>query len=83
MVYRDGRRVLTRKWNVRDCEECKIAPGSTHIALFSELPLLGLAEEVLIESTLDTVRLLQRYCGGTVSAALWRASSRTITNLAL
>jgi DNA/RNA-binding domain of Phe-tRNA-synthetase-like protein len=73
VIYRDRARVLTRKWNFRDCDECKITPSSTNIALFSELPFTGVSEELLIESTADMANLIGKYCGGTVSRAIWRA----------
>src|SRR5262249_12732567 len=36
IVYADRVRVLTRKWNYRDCDACKVTPESADIALFTE-----------------------------------------------
>jgi DNA/RNA-binding domain of Phe-tRNA-synthetase-like protein len=73
VIYRDRARVLTRKWNFRDCDECKITASSTTIALFSELPFTGVSEDLLIESTADMASLIGRFCGGAVTRAIWRA----------
>jgi DNA/RNA-binding domain of Phe-tRNA-synthetase-like protein len=81
VIYRDRARVLTRKWNFRDCDECKITASSRNIALFSELPFTGVSEELLIESTADMANLIGKYCGGTVSRAIWRARTGRIDEL--
>jgi DNA/RNA-binding domain of Phe-tRNA-synthetase-like protein len=81
VIYRDQARVLTRKWNFRDCDECKITTSSTNIALFSELPFTGVAEQFLIESTADMASLIGAYCGGTITRAIWRARTGRIDEL--
>jgi DNA/RNA-binding domain of Phe-tRNA-synthetase-like protein len=75
VIYRDRARVLTRKWNFRDCEECKITTSSTNVALFTELPFAGVSEQILIDSTADMERLIRQVCGGTVTRAIWRAAT--------
>lgn len=81
VIYRDQARVLTRKWNFRDCDECKITTASANIALFTELPFTGVPEQLLIESTADMASLIGRFCGGTVTRAIWRARTGRIDEL--
>jgi DNA/RNA-binding domain of Phe-tRNA-synthetase-like protein len=78
VIYRDRARVLTRKWNFRDCDACKLTPASRNIALFTELPLPGVSEQLLIESLADMADLIGRFCGGVVSRAIWRARTGRI-----
>lgn len=81
VIYRDRARVLTRRWNYRDCDECKITPASTEIALFTELPFTGVPEQLLIESTADMARLIGQSCGGVITRAIWRARTGQLEEL--
>lgn len=81
VIYRDRARVLTRRWNFRDCDECKITPASTQIALFTELPFTGVPEQLLIDSTADMASLIGRFCGGVITRAIWRARTGQIEEL--
>jgi lysyl-tRNA synthetase class 2 len=81
VIYRDQARVLTRKWNFRDCDECKITAASTTIALFTELPFTGVPEQLLIDSTADMASLIGRFCGGTITRAIWRARTGELAAL--
>jgi DNA/RNA-binding domain of Phe-tRNA-synthetase-like protein len=66
IVYADAARVLTRKWNYRDCDACRVTPESTEIALFTEAPYGEVTTQRLADSIAATAGAVSRYCGGTV-----------------
>jgi arginyl-tRNA synthetase len=68
IVYADETRVLTRRWNWRDCDYCKITKNSKNIALFTEIADESLKTEHLIDSLGRISSLILKYCGGRVTA---------------
>jgi DNA/RNA-binding domain of Phe-tRNA-synthetase-like protein len=62
-VYADEARILTQRWNFRDCDETKITTETRRLAMFvdgsKEIPREDV-EEVLRELK----GLLGEYCGG-------------------
>ncbi|MBN1173963.1 MAG: hypothetical protein JXA67_17450 [Micromonosporaceae bacterium] len=70
IVYADERRVLTRKWNYRDCDHCKVTTSSTAIALFTEDPYAVVPVQRLRQSVELMADLLGKYCGGSISTGL-------------
>jgi len=65
-VYADNERILTRRWNYRDCDETKITEETVNVVMFidgsPEIPA------VFIEQALaDLEDSLRRYCGGDYS----------------
>ncbi len=64
VVYVDADKVLTRRWNYRDCDAAKITPESTDIVLVCEATGAGIATETLQQCMTQLSAYLQRYCGG-------------------
>jgi len=68
-VYADDARILTRRWNFRDCDETKITRETREIAMFvdgSEVVHREAVEEALRE--LEAV--LKEHCGGEYASAI-------------
>ena len=66
VIYADAARVLTRKWNFRDCDFCKITEESTNIALFTEAATARVSTEQL-ENLVERMRsYVLEFCGGEV-----------------
>lgn len=74
VVYADSARVLTRRWNFRDCDFAKITDESKDIALFVEGPLPQFETAALTGLVDRIAELLVRHCGGSVSTGLLDAS---------
>jgi DNA/RNA-binding domain of Phe-tRNA-synthetase-like protein len=62
-VYADGARILTRRWNFRDCDETKITTETRNLVMFvdgsGEIP-----RESVDEALRELRNLLGEYCGG-------------------
>lgn len=74
VVYADNRRILTRRWNYRDCVETRITEKTVNVVMFvdgsPEIP------RVEVEKALrELVSNLEKYCGGSYSTNV--AGSRT------
>lgn len=77
-VYADGARVLTRRWNHRDCEETKITVETANIAMFAdgspEIPRES------VETAVNDLRsLLTSCCGGEFASAMADVDSREVS----
>ena len=70
VVYADDVQILTRKWNYRDCDLCKITSESTRIALFTEAALDTIPTEHLAKSLELLEGYMLRFCGGSVRTIL-------------
>ena len=65
VIYRDGRDVLCRRWNWRECDRTKMTEDTRNVCLVVEaLPPKGRAD--VEEALQDLIRLLAAYCGGTL-----------------
>lgn len=63
VVYADDERVLTRRWNYRDCDETKITVETVNVAMFADgSPLIP--RGVLEDALRDLEALLRASCGG-------------------
>jgi DNA/RNA-binding domain of Phe-tRNA-synthetase-like protein len=63
VIYADNKRVLTRRWNYRDCDYTKIDVYSKNIALFTEAPYNKISTDE-IESTINRIAFnIEKYCG--------------------
>lgn len=69
VVYADDEKILTRRWNYRDCDAAKITPESHTIALFCEAALSEIPADAVTRCTERLASDLQRFCGGTVKHA--------------
>jgi len=69
VVYADNARILTRRWNYRDCEETKITVDTVNLAMFVDgSPAIprGVVENALK----DLEELLRVSCGGEYGSAM-------------
>jgi DNA/RNA-binding domain of Phe-tRNA-synthetase-like protein len=74
VVYGDEKRVLTRKWNFRDADECKITPESRRIALFTEAPFASVPSQAVHDTVDAMAAAIGTHCGGTVTTRYLDAS---------
>jgi DNA/RNA-binding domain of Phe-tRNA-synthetase-like protein len=70
VVYADDAKVLTRRWNFRDCDQAKVETASRDIALFVEAPSATVRTEDLVGLVELIGQKIQRYCGGTIRTGL-------------
>jgi DNA/RNA-binding domain of Phe-tRNA-synthetase-like protein len=70
VVYADDAKVLTRRWNFRDCDQAKVEAASRDIALFVEAPSALVKTEDLVGLTELIGKKIQQYCGGTIRTGL-------------
>ena len=63
VVYADDERILTRRWNYRDCEETKITEGTVNVAMFAD-GSPGIPRSVVEEALRDLEALMKASCGG-------------------
>jgi DNA/RNA-binding domain of Phe-tRNA-synthetase-like protein len=66
VVYADDSRILTRRWNYRDCDETKITENTSRFVMFldgSEQIPIGVVKLALRE----LLSSLKQYCGGQYS----------------
>ena len=63
VVYADDERILTRRWNYRDCEETKIAVGTVNVVMFVD-GSPGIPRSVVEEALRDLEDLLRASCDG-------------------
>ena len=67
VVYADDSRILTRRWNYRDCDETKITEETKVFIMFVDGSVDMTRETV--KSALDDLKSsLRRFCGGTYSS---------------
>lgn len=63
VVYADQQRILTRRWNYRDCEETKITSKTKNLVMFidgsPEIP-----EQIIEKASLELSELLKTCCRG-------------------
>jgi DNA/RNA-binding domain of Phe-tRNA-synthetase-like protein len=66
VVYADQQRILTRRWNYRDCEETKITMKTKNLVLFidgsPEIP-----KQIIKKASLELAETLKTYCKGNYS----------------
>ncbi|MFH2111678.1 MAG: phenylalanine--tRNA ligase beta subunit-related protein [Candidatus Bathyarchaeota archaeon] len=69
VVYADDARVLTRRWNYRDCEETKITVGTANVAMFVD-GSPAIPRSVVENALNDLEELLRVSCGGEYGSAV-------------
>ncbi len=74
VVYADDSKVLTRRWNWRDCDEAKISNETSDIILMSEAPIDSVSSDALMAAIGKLQAALAAMCGGTFRAEMWDAS---------
>ncbi len=69
VVYADDSRILTRRWNYRDCDETKITEDTVNLVMFIDAS--SEISPIKVQEALDDLRLLlKRYCGGSYSTGI-------------
>jgi DNA/RNA-binding domain of Phe-tRNA-synthetase-like protein len=68
VVYSDAEKVLTRRWNYRDCDAAKITAASQNIVLLCEAAMPEIPTDH-VQCCAETLAAnLERFCGGTLNA---------------
>lgn len=65
VIYRDDQRIVTRRWNYRDCEVTKITESTKHFVLMIEAPSEAIPEQAIREAARDLVERFVRCFQGT------------------
>ena len=74
LVYRDDKRILTRRWNYRDCDVSKITDRTSNFILMIESPSEELEDETVEKAAQDLVEKYKGCFEGTFNYALLQAS---------
>lgn len=69
VVYADDARILTRRWNYRDCEETKITVDTVNVAMFVD-GSPAIPKAVVRNALKDLEELLRVSCGGEYGSAV-------------
>ena len=80
VVYVDDERILTRRWNYRDCDETKITTGTSNVVLFVDGPE-GVPRSAVEDALLDLERLLRDICGGDIRSGVACADENEVVLL--
>jgi len=78
VVYADDERILTRRWNYRDCDETKITEETRNAVLFIDGPE-GVPRSSVEKALLDLGRFLRDVCGGDIRSGVAWADEKEIT----
>ena len=62
VVYSDDSRILTRRWNYRDCDYSRIDTATTFLALFVEGPVSEIQDVEIRETVSEISSNLGKYC---------------------
>ncbi len=81
VIYADSSKVLTRRWNYRDCDAAKVTAASKNIALFCEAPLPEIPTDHLMQCTDRLADYLRRFCGGAISSHFVDAQAQQVQEL--
>jgi DNA/RNA-binding domain of Phe-tRNA-synthetase-like protein len=65
IVYRDQARILTRRWNHRDCETTKITEGTQSFLLLIESPGESISAQTIDQAAIDLQARFERCFQGT------------------
>jgi DNA/RNA-binding domain of Phe-tRNA-synthetase-like protein len=68
-IYADSERILTRRWNYKDCEMAKIVSESRNVALFTEAAHGGISDSDLRGVVVRIAELVSAHCGGIIGTA--------------
>ena len=69
VVYADDARVLTRRWNYRDCDETKITEDTRAFIMFVD-GSVDMPRESVESALMDLKSSLKRFCGGTYTVQI-------------
>ena len=77
VVYADESRILTRRWNFRDCEETKITTETENLVMFAD-GSPDMPREHVEEALNELSAVLQMYCGGRMKVGVACAGTPVI-----
>jgi DNA/RNA-binding domain of Phe-tRNA-synthetase-like protein len=69
VVYADDSRILTRRWNYRDCDETKITEETSAFIMFVD-GSVDMSRETVESALGDLESSLRRFCGGAYSSCI-------------
>lgn len=69
VIYKNGGRCLSRRWNWRECDPTKVTEASRHV-LFTIEGLNGIPRRVVEAASAEMATFLERICGGSVASSL-------------
>jgi len=81
IVYRDFEKILTRRWNYKDCDEAKITLQTTQAILFAEAPDNRVSTTILEKASERLSELIKKYNEGKVKCFLFEPKKKPIFNL--
>jgi DNA/RNA-binding domain of Phe-tRNA-synthetase-like protein len=81
VVYNDCSRILTRKWNWRDCDFAKITTRTKDLGLFAEAARAEIPSQALVSFCERIATLLGRFCKGQTGSFLVNASEKLEWNI--
>ena len=73
IVYSDSSKILTRRWNYRDCDSAKITRETRNLVLFCEAALSDIPIDPLARCVQQLAIYLQRFCNGSIVTHLIEA----------
>jgi DNA/RNA-binding domain of Phe-tRNA-synthetase-like protein len=62
VLYADSARVLTRRWNYKDCDYAKITPETKQLVLFVEGPLAVIPDDAISQTVDAMASNLREFC---------------------
>lgn len=66
VIYADDKKVLTRKWNYRDCENAKITEEGKNIVLVIDAASKDIPKESVEKTLKDLSEMVGKFCGGEI-----------------
>lgn len=70
IVHSDDIKILTRKWNFKDCDQAKITLETSKVALFMEAADKRIPIEALESAIKRLQQLISTYCGGKITTSI-------------
>lgn len=80
VVYADDARILTRRWNYRDCDETKITEATRAFIMFVD-GSVDIPRESVESALGDLESSLRRFCGGTYTAHIVNGEQSDLSTL--
>lgn len=77
VIYRDDKRILTRRWNYRDCDATKITSDTNNFILMIESPSINIQDEAVEKAARDLVAKYDACFEGTFQYVLFKATPGT------
>lgn len=77
IVYSDNEKILTRRWNYRDCNETKITTSTKNVALFTEAPKNAIPTKAIGDFIERLRSLLLRFCEGSIECHIIDVKERS------